>query len=131
MPIEWRWYDTQQRVILFRFLKPWTPEEFYKENAVASEAARPHQHIIDVIYDVTEVSIAPRNSISNTVNMLRRESWQPYRGAAIVVGAGPGVQMIMHVAMQILPKGALYLAKDLDHAQEIVDELQANRSNDD
>ncbi|MAU08597.1 MAG: hypothetical protein CL607_02155 [Anaerolineaceae bacterium] len=127
MPIKWRWYDAQQRVILFTFLKLWTTEEFYEANANASEAAQEHQHVIDVIYDVTAISIAPRNSISNTVNMLRTETWQPYKGAAIVVGAGPGVRMIIHVAKQVLPKGMLYLAKDMDHAMRIVQEQQARR----
>lgn len=131
MPINWCWYDAQQRVMLFTFLKPWTPEEFYKTHALASEEARAHHHIIDVIYDVTEIAVAPRNSVSKTVNMLRGVNWYPYRGVAIVIGANPGVQMILYVAMQILPKGTLYLARDMGHALKIVEDRQASRPKED
>lgn len=131
MSVEWRWYDAQHRIMLFTFLKPWTSQEFDDANAEASEEARRYAHVIDVIYDVTEITIAPRNSISRTVSMLRTERWQPYQGVAIVVGAGPSVRMILHVAMQILPKGILYLAKDLDQAMEIIRDIQAKRPDDD
>lgn len=84
MSIEVRWDNPEQNIIRWTFPKHWTWEEFYTALQTSRAMVRMQNHIVDVIVDMSNSDIFPRNLITQSQVTLQTSSLNV--GVIVVVG---------------------------------------------
>lgn len=131
MPVEWKWYDQEQQVVVFMIRDPWLLEEFIVTDEQVGNMVRQMDWIVDGIIDFSQASTVPQNVISGMVKVAKRGHSKPNQGTSVVVTSSSMIKTFVKVGIRMLPPGQLFLAKNVDQALQVITNLQADRAHND
>jgi hypothetical protein len=102
MPIEVKWYDAEQTVILYDFSEHWTWDEMYAavEQVTAMIASVPHR--VDSIMNLTRTSIVPTGAIGHVKSLSG--AIQPNFGIGVVLSRNTFIKTIFQMFSKLYPK---------------------------
>jgi hypothetical protein len=83
MPVQVRWYDEAQTIVLYEIQGNWTWDELYPEYTRAIQMEKSVPHRVDVLIDMRRSGRLPLNVLTH---MKRFSDHQPYNiGLSIVI----------------------------------------------
>ncbi len=127
MSITVQWDKDENTIICFTYAGSWEIEEFFDATAQSEAMMATVDHTVDVILDMRNCSLLPRNfifALKKTVPATR-----PNMGLFVLVGASPVITVFSKQIGRLLSrKGSKHFefAATLDEARTLI--AKANRS---
>jgi len=120
MAVTIEWDNDEEHVLHYTFGLGWTNEELDAAYKTASEMTRDMTQRYDVIIDVTNVSLLPRNALQRG-----RDRYIPHKpngGISVLVGANPMVTAIIKTLSMLAPYAFLHFryAATLEDAYRLI-----------
>ena len=125
MKIDVEWYDDAKTIILQRFHDGWTVDDYYTTFARSAELLKEdHGALRGIFTDCTQDGLPPRNMMGGYKNALTYGKL-PF----VMVNPHPVSRMLFEsIRKAYKVERAIYYAKSLDEAEELLDQHYAQLS---
>jgi hypothetical protein len=127
MPIHVEWGNTEQTVLNFTFVSPWTWDEFYEMQNQVTALCSGITYVVDAIADVSAGRALPPNALTHLSKAAAKIP--PDQGVLTAVGIDSFMRNMIDMALAKSPhlRGRLKLVDSLDEAYATIAEIQAER----